>query len=947
MIKKLFLLLLVSLSTYFSFAQTRTIEGTLRDTFNLKPVVYASVSLIRKSDSILMTYTRSAQNGSFTLKTKDTGNFIILVSHALFVDYVDDINIKSNDTKLNLKEIPLIQRAQMLKEVIIKNTAAIKVKGDTLEFLADSFKVKQGAMVEDLLKVLPGIQVNKKGEITAQGEKVQKVLVDGEEFFGDDPTIATQNIQSKVVEKVQVFDRKSDQAQFTGFDDGEEEKTINLKLKANMNKGEFGKVELGGGWKDNWQNQIMVNSFKNKRQFSVYGLMSSIGKTGLGWEDKNKYANNDGGPSMDEDGGFMWVASDDDDDIDWGNRKTPEGTTKAWVGGTHYANKWNDGKQQLNANYSFGRINKTKKETSYSENLLPNKRFFTSDTSSSFNSRNTHKLSAKFTWNIDSMTTLIYKTNNRLVFVESNTNNSTDNRAIDETPINNSSRNNTNDSKTIKVNNSITINRKFKKTGRTISFNVSDTYSNNEGTGMQTGNNAFFQFGNPISQILDQKKKQTQLSNTFNTELTYTEPLSKKFLLKTSYAFNTSFNNSNRNTLVKAQPADEDYTVRIDSLSNDFDSKVISHTLGSELKFNEKKYNITAGTRVRYSIFDQSDIIRNLKYNYNRINLFPTLRFNYKFDQFRRLTFSYNGSTTQPSITQLQPIQDNTNPLEITIGNPDLKVGYVQSFNLNYFSYKVLSSRAIYSGISFSNNFNSISMNTYIDNLGRTIKQYVNLNGGYNANFWGGISSKIPKTDFEGRVNIGGGFSQMPTITNNVKGNTNSQNFTLTPSLIYSKENLMYASLDLGTMFSNSTNSIQTNRNIRYFSFVPSANLIFYLPSNFEIGTDADYQYTPPVAPYNTSFQRLLWNGYVSYRMLKNKNLEWRASINDILNQNKGYERNTNYNINSERYFQTLGRYWMISAIWNFSSGPMANAQGGGPKRPMGKMRGGGPRGRR
>jgi hypothetical protein len=161
-------------------------------------------------------------------------------------------------------------------------------------------------MVEDLLKVLPGIQVNKKGEITAMGEKVEKVLVDGEEFFGDDPTIATQNIQSKVVEKVQVFDKKSDQAQFTGFDDGQEQKTINLKLKDNMNRGEFGKVELGGGWKDRWQNQAMVNSFKNKRQMSIYGLMSSNGKTGLGWEDKNTYTGDGGGMQMDEDGGFMW-----------------------------------------------------------------------------------------------------------------------------------------------------------------------------------------------------------------------------------------------------------------------------------------------------------------------------------------------------------------------------------------------------------------------------------------------------------------------------------------------------------------------------------------------------------------------------------------------------------------------------------------------------------------
>jgi hypothetical protein len=267
MATKIYRLLFILLLPLIGFSQSGSIEGKVYDTLNVKPVVFASVSLIRKADSILVKSLRTDQQGNFQFSKIKPDSYILLIAHSSFVDFVDDVELKEGENKKDLGQYNLYQRGQMLREIVIKNQAGIKIKGDTLEFLADSFKVKQGAMVEDLLKVLPGIQVNKKGEITAMGEKVEKVLVDGEEFFGDDPTVATQNIQSAVVEKVQVFDKKSDQAQFTGFDDGQEEKTINLKLKKDMNHGEFGKIELGGGLEDRWQNQAMVNSFKNKQQW--------------------------------------------------------------------------------------------------------------------------------------------------------------------------------------------------------------------------------------------------------------------------------------------------------------------------------------------------------------------------------------------------------------------------------------------------------------------------------------------------------------------------------------------------------------------------------------------------------------------------------------------------------------------------------------------------------
>jgi len=943
--KKLFLpvifLLLFSSSV---IAQQSGLKGRVFDTTNVRPVVFATISAIRKSDSILVSHTRSSQQGTFTLSPLAEGKYILLIAHNSFIDFVDEVEVNANDGEKDLGDYNMIQRGQVLREVIIKNTAGIKVKGDTLEYLADSFKVKQGAMVEDLLKVLPGIQVNKKGEITAMGEKVEKVLVDGEEFFGDDPTVATQNIQSKVVDKVQVFDKKSDQAAFTGFDDGEEQKTINLKLKDNMNKGEFGKVELGGGWKDRWQNQAMVNSFRNKRQMSVYGLMSSNGKTGLGWEDRNKYTGEGGNMMMDEDGGFMWNSYDDDDDgRQWGNN-IPEGITKAWVGGVHFADKWNDTKEHLNTNYSFGRINRSKGETSTSENLFPGNNYQSIDTSNSFSSRNTHRLTGKYEFNVDSTLSIIYNLNGRLAFLEGDNYSKTQNTSYNELPISGKQTQKNDESITSRINNRVTINKKLKKTGRTLSLNASFNYNKNTADGSISGENRYVNGGNLIQEVIDQQKEDELVANVLSADATYTEPLAKKVLMKLSYGLSSDISHSSKTTMVQASGT-SDYTTRVDSLSSDFTSNIFGQTAGLEFKYNEKKYNVTVGSKVRYSMFRQRDMVRFLNYDYNRLNLFPTVRFNYKFDQFRRFTFSYSGSTKQPSISQIQPVQDNSDPLNIYIGNPNLKIGYNQNFNINYFSYKVLSSRSLYAGIYFTNSFNNIATNRTLDNLGRTINNYVNLNGGYNANMWGGINAKIPKTSIDGKLNLSGGFSHTPNIINSIEGNTNSINITLTPGLSYTKEDKYYLSLDLGTIYTNTRNNLQASRDIRFISFAPSAAVTIYLPKNFEIGTDADYLYNPPVGPYENSFTRLIWNGYVSFKMLANKNLEWRASMNDILNQNKGYERTTTSNYNTERYFQTLGRYWMVGMIYNFNTGPMAKTQSGGKGAPKGsprKGRGGG-----
>ena len=346
----LFFLILTSISTQ---AQDASIKGIVTDTANAKKLENAVVSLLRRSDSVLVKFTRTNKSGEFNFTKLPAGDFVILISYPSFADFVDPIQLKSNSNE-DAGSINLTLKAVLLKEIVIKQNATIRMRGDTTEYSADSFNVRPGATVEDLLKKMPGIQVDKDGKITAQGTDVEKVLVDGEEFFGDDPTIATRNLQADAIDKVQVFDKKSDQAAFTGIDDGQSKRTINLKLKEDKKKGYFGKLDAGAGLDDKWNTSAMFNRFRAKKKFSVYGIASSTGKTGLSWDERNTYGG--GGDNMeynDDFGGFMFFGGGDEFN---NSNYYGEGIPKSWAAGMNYSNKFDDDKQNINGSYRFNKL---------------------------------------------------------------------------------------------------------------------------------------------------------------------------------------------------------------------------------------------------------------------------------------------------------------------------------------------------------------------------------------------------------------------------------------------------------------------------------------------------------------------------------------------------------------------------------------------------------------
>src|SRR6185312_6401588 len=364
--KFILFLIVLYLFPQIVFCQTAGIKGKLADSTATENPVNAVIAILHQRDSTLVTFSRSDKNGNFQINQLDSGRYVVLISYPKYGDFVDHIHLKQNEN-LDLKTIYLTQKAKPLQEIVIKQ-AAMRLKGDTTEYNADSYEVKPNATVEDLLKQLPGIQVDKDGKITAQGQQIQKVLVDGDEFFSDDPTIATRNLRADAVSKVQVFDKKSDQAEFTGIDDGNTTKTLNLKLKDNAKHGYFGKLSASA--LDKYYNgQALINAFKGKRKLAAFAITSSTDATGLNWQDSQNYGFQSNNVQVMDGGGIM-VSNNSGDDLGTQNYYG-QGLPESIKAGLHFSNKWGDNdKYNMGGNYLFNKLATRSSGNTYTQNTL-------------------------------------------------------------------------------------------------------------------------------------------------------------------------------------------------------------------------------------------------------------------------------------------------------------------------------------------------------------------------------------------------------------------------------------------------------------------------------------------------------------------------------------------------------------------------------------------------
>ncbi|WP_276364443.1 TonB-dependent receptor [Daejeonella sp. H1SJ63] len=925
----IFALLIVLLCSSTLFAQNNySVKGSVMDTTSGIALLNTSITVLNSKDSTLIKFARAGASGAFSINNLKEGSFILMVTYPDYADYVEQFSLNTTKPVMDFGKIKMILKARLLEEVIVKGTAAqMTIKGDTTEFNAAAFTIEANSKVEDLLKQLPGIQVDKDGKITAHGQAVNKVLVDGEEFFGDDPTLVTKNIRGDMVDKVQLYDKKSDQATFTGIDDGERTKTINIKLKEDKKQGYFGKADAGAGNDEFYQGQAMFNAFKGKKKFSTYGTIANTAKTGLGWEDNNKYATSN---VQVVEGGIMISGGGDSDLDSYNGRFNGEGIPLTRSGGMHYDTKWKEDKYSINMNYKVGSINVTGDKNSLNQNNLPTGIINTNTDQTTDNYMFRQKLDATFLVKLDTTSDLKIMLDGTLKNSESNSNYFTSSLRGNGVSLNGSRRNLSNNGDQKIFNASALWTKKLKKKGRTISLTLGQKFDEDDASGFLNSENSFYNTQGMLDSIrlIDQYKTNLTRSSGFNSNLAYTEPLSKTFSVILNYGLNLGKSIAERESFNKSGTGRYDLLDR--EFSNDYELDQTSNQAGAIFNYRKDKNVINFGTRVNAVDFKQTDRYTGNVYKRDFLNWLPQASFRHNFSKQKSFEIRYNGNTTQPTLNQIQPIRINTDPLNITLGNPDLKPSFRSGFNLYYHSYKVLSDKSIYFSGSYSTTHNAIVNNTITDAAGKSTFQSVNLadKNPANLSFYGGYGQKIPGTELRLGINFSTNANTYFNMINNVLNETRSNNYSPRLSLQRYKQKKIELFFDIGPEYITNESSLQKQINNDGWGVNSGLSLSLYLPNKIKIQSNANYRYQEKTQTFAEDFNRLIWNTTLTKSFMKEESLKLSLTGNDLLNQNIGFNRMATSNMISQNSYTTIKRYFMLSLSYDL------NHMGGGqPKK--------------
>jgi len=938
-------------------AQQGQIKGLLTDSSATHPLADATVALLH-SDSSLASTSFTDKKGAFSFPGLAIGNYRVYITFLGYKPVFKSVSITADKPVLDMGTVQLKGNGLTLNEVeIIQEVPPIVVKKDTLEFNAGSFKTRENAVVEDLLKKLPGVTVDKDGVITAQGETVKRVLVDGKPFFSDDPKLATKNLPADIIDKIQLIDRKSDQAQFTGIDDGNIEKTINITIKKDKKKGVFGRASAGYGTDDRFAANASVNSFRDTRQMSFLGSGNNVNNLGYTSQDVFNFSSNGGGGGGGggrSGGGGRGAAASTINSLG-GNNST--GITRNWNAGLNYNQDYGT-KLKVNGSYF---VNDTRTQTqmlSSKQTFLTDTTFYYNQNSGSVSNNNNNRLNMRVEYQIDSLHSLIVTPTfsyNKGSNYQNNDYQSLDVnkvKTIDGSAINRSNATSPNFSTTA------LFRKKFLKQGRTLTTNFSFGYNTTtrENFYKTTDRHLATDTTDAFTTSYDRLTDADNVGRNFGVGVTYTEPLSKTRFLELTYDWNNNFSSSH-NLTYDADATSGKYSKLNDSLSNIFENVFATQRAGINIRTNKFKYDYTFGLNVQFSNLDNDNVSRDTHISQHTVNFYPSAAFNYNFEQGRRFRFHYNGSTSQPTVQQLQPLPDLTSSLYVQQGNPDLKPSFAHNLSMGYNAFNRSTFRGFFANVNASFTTNKIVNANRSDTSGKQYTKPVNANGAMNLS--GFMVNTIPLKKLNSSINFStsGNFGRDVSFSSKgadfssiIKSFTRTFGVTQGFTFNYTYKELFDISTGASANYSAARYDIQPSNNTNYFNYNFSFDYNVNLPAGFIIGSDLNYALNAGrAAGYNVDVTML--NAFISKSLFKKKQGLIKLYGYDILNRNVSISRNTGENYIQDVNNMVLQRYFMLSFTYflNKFGGSNNNNRREGPpgmrNGPPGMRVGGFPRG--
>ncbi len=904
------LVLLTCCVAPFANSQEMKVTGVVHDSTGVRPLPNAMVMAVRMKDSLILGFDRTKSDGSFNLKGFEIDTFSLIIESKGYDDKIYYMFGHADNATIDIPSVKLAGKSQEIEEVIIyANRNPIYYRGDTLVYVADSFKVHEGAVVEDLLKQLPGLSVDKDGKITSQGQAIDQVLVDGDEFFGSDPTIATKNLAADGIQTVELYEKENDQ----GIGGSEDKiKVLDLRLKEDAKKGYFGRVSgasdfaltpINGkvGTNPFYEGELLLSYFKGAKKVSVFALTTNTPRSSFGRGDLNKFGlgNEKGANSM------PWEE----------NTSNTSGIPQTFKAGAYYSDKIGKNKgAKIGFNYSYYNTQLEATSASRSQYYLTDTTYFTDDSTRNFTRNQSHNVNFNFKAPLDSLTTLEIRPSFSYDIASDDNSDLTTFINNDQIQSLQTTVGNNNNSTGIGLNGMVRINRLFKKKKRELEVRYDVDFSDNKTDGNLNTTTRIF---TPLyDSIVDQRKDNDNSSQNHYATATYIEPLGKKLKLEFQYLYEFGLSKQKKETYDFNATEYSDFR---SDLSNIFESTRQQHRGGIELIFQIPKHTISGGAKVRNIDIDNNNIITGVQTPQNFTNVLPTFRYEFKPSVSKRFSFDYTTSSSQPSINDLQPVPDNSNPNRIEIGNPDLTPNYAHNIRINFNTWQAMTGRYVYAGGLLNLTDDGFTNSTVYDNFGRAISQTVNTDGTMYAVIYAGAGLPLYKQIITLKPNLNSSFNRYISYINTEKNTTD--NFAITGQMdLDFRWDSLEITLNGSYTYNNPVSSLSAASNNPFTNQAYGVDVVWRLPHGFTIGVDGTYNKNAQKGEGFYNIEYFILNAEFSKSFLKTGNLVLAIQGNDIFNQNISASRQVNGNIITDYRTTIISRYFLLKLTYRFNN---------------------------